>query len=355
MVYAMRSTRKTADDNLSIVRSYTLTKLLEVCDLSVQFRTNEGIVHAVNHISFTIEEGETIGIVGESGCGKTVSMLGVMGLLPVPMAEVTSGEIFFQGVDLLKLTEEELRRLRGAKLAMIFQDPMTSLNPVLPIGLQITEALVSHFSMTNSQAQARAVELLNMVGIPAAMERLKDYPHQFSGGMRQRAMIAMALSCGPKLLIADEPTTALDVTIQAQIVDLVKRLQSELGMAVVWITHDLGLVARLARRVTVMYAGFIVEGASVGDLYHSPRHPYTIGLLSSLPRLDDDRETALASIPGQPPDMIKLPKGCPFLPRCRYATLQCQGKNPPLDELIADHFVACWETARTERVWQDAR
>lgn len=332
-----------------------MTKLLDVSDLSVQFKTNEGIVHAVNHISFSIEEGETLGIVGESGCGKTVSMLAVMGLLPVPMAEVPSGEIFFQDADLLKLTEEEFRHFRGAKLAMIFQDPMTSLNPVLPIGLQITEALTSHFNMNSSQAQARAVELLNMVGIPAAKERLKDYPHQFSGGMRQRAMIAMALSCGPKLLVADEPTTALDVTIQAQIVDLVKRLQSELGMAVIWITHDLGLVARLARRVIVMYAGYIVEEASVGDLYHFPRHPYTIGLLSSLPRLDDDREAALASIPGQPPDMIKLPMGCPYVPRCKYAISICQSKNPPLNELARDHFAACWEVARTEGVWQDVR
>jgi oligopeptide transport system ATP-binding protein len=309
----------------------------------------------VNHISFSIDEGETLGIVGESGCGKTVSMLAVLRLLPFPMAEIASGEMIFQDVNLLKLTEEEIRRFRGAKLAMIFQDPMTSLNPVLPIGIQITEALVSHFSMTDSQAQTRAAELLTMVGIPAAKERLKDYPHQFSGGMRQRAMIAMALSCGPKLLIADEPTTALDVTIQAQIVELVKRLQKELGMAVIWITHDLGLVARLARRVIVMYAGYIVEEAPVRDLYYFPRHPYTIGLLSSLPRLDDDRDTALSSIPGQPPDMIKLPPGCPFLLRCTYASPICQSKNPPLDQLAPDHLAACWEVARTEGVRQDVR
>jgi oligopeptide transport system ATP-binding protein len=332
-----------------------LAKLLEVKDLTVQFLTNEGVVHAVNHISFSIEEGETLGIVGESGCGKTVSMLAVLRLLPAPIAEITSGNIFFEDTNLLKLSEEEIRHFRGAKLAMIFQDPMTSLNPVLPIGLQITEALVSHFKMTDRQAQTRAIELLTMVGIPSAKERLKDYPHQFSGGMRQRAMIAMALSCGPKLLVADEPTTALDVTIQAQIVDLVKRLQSELGMAVIWITHDLGLVARLARRVIVMYAGYIVEQAPVRDLYHSPRHPYTIGLLSSLPRLDDDQDTALSSIPGQPPDMIKLPEGCPFLPRCRYATLICKSKNPSLDSLTTDHLAACWEVARTEGVWQDVR
>ncbi len=331
-----------------------MTKLLEVRNLTAQFKTNEGIVHAVNHISFSIEEGETIGIVGESGCGKTVSMLAVLRLLPVPIAEITSGGIFFQDTNLLKLTEEEIRRIRGAKLAMIFQDPMTSLNPVLPIGLQITEALVSHINMTGSQAQNRAVELLTMVGIPAAKERLRDYPHQFSGGMRQRAMIAMALSCGPKLLVADEPTTALDVTIQAQIVDLVKRLQNEMHMAVIWITHDLGLVARLARRVIVMYAGYIVEQASVSDLYHFPRHPYTIGLLSSLPRLDDDREAVLASIPGQPPDMIKLPQGCPFLPRCRYAILKCQSNNPPLETITPDHLAACWEVARTDGVWKYA-
>ena len=328
-----------------------MTNLLEVRDLAVQFHTHEGIVHAVNHISFSLAEGETLGIVGESGCGKTVSMLAVLRLLPFPVAEITSGKMLFLNDDLLKLSEEEIRHFRGAKLAMIFQDPMTSFNPVLPIGLQITEALMSHLNLSESQARVRAAELLEMVGIPGARERLKDYPHQFSGGMRQRAMIAMALSCSPKLLIADEPTTALDVTIQAQIVDLVKRLQNELGMAIVWVTHDLGLVARLASKVIVMYAGYIVEQASVTDLYRSPRHPYTLGLLGSLPRLDDDQGAMLTSIPGQPPDMIRLPLGCPFMPRCSFATLTCQEKNPALVDITPGHAAACWEVARTEGVW----
>jgi oligopeptide transport system ATP-binding protein len=332
-----------------------LANLLEVRDLTVQFQTHEGIVHAVNHISFSSEEGEAVGIVGESGSGKTVTMLSVLRLLPLPAAEIVSGQVFFSGDDLLKLTEEEIRRVRGAKLAMIFQDPMTSLNPVLPVGLQITEALVSHLDMTESQARKRSAELLATVGIPGAKDRLKDYPHQFSGGMRQRVMIAMALSCNPKLLIADEPTTALDVTIQAQIVDLVKRLQMELDMAVIWITHDLGLVARLARRVIVMYAGYIVEEAPVRDLYSSPRHPYTIGLLGSLPRLDENSEPMLASIPGQPPDMIRLPRGCPFFPRCSYASQTCKEKNPVLISITPEHAVACWESNRTEGAWQHGR
>jgi|WetSurMetagenome_2_1015567.scaffolds.fasta_scaffold30762_3 oligopeptide transport system ATP-binding protein len=353
----MHSTQKIVDSRTEIgkKRSLSLTNLLEVRDLSVEFQTHEGIVQAVNHISFSVVEGETLGIVGESGSGKTVTMLSVLGLLPVPMARVSSGQVFFMGEDLLKLPEENMRLVRGAKLAMIFQDPMTSLNPVLPVGLQISEAITSHLKLTKSQALSRTRELLELVGIPGAKDRLKDYPHQFSGGMRQRVMIAMAVSCGPRLLVADEPTTALDVTIQAQIVDMVKRLQKELDMAVIWITHDLGLVARLARRVIVMYAGYIMEQASVSDLYYSPRHPYTIGLLGSLPRLEDDGETMLTSIPGQPPDMIGLPAGCPFLPRCTYAVEKCKENNPLLSLIEPEHWVACAEVSRTQGAWKHGR
>lgn len=329
--------------------------LLEVRDLTTQFITPDGTVHAVNGITFTLDEGETLGIVGESGSGKTVSMLSVLRLLPQPAGRIEAGQIIFSGKDLLKLPDEEMRQIRGAKVAMIFQDPMTSLNPVLPVGLQITEAIGSHLSVNEHQARSRSIELLTMVGIPNAGERMSDYPHQFSGGMRQRVMIAMALSCNPSLLIADEPTTALDVTIQAQIVDLVKRLQGEMGMAVIWITHDLGLLARLARRVLVMYAGYIVEDAQVKELYRSPRHPYTLGLLGSLPRLDEDQAAMLTSIPGQPPDMITLPKGCPFAPRCSFATFHCQEENPNLSSVAPNHIAACWETARTAGVWQHVR
>jgi oligopeptide transport system ATP-binding protein len=331
-----------------------LANLLEVKNLTTQFFTQDGVVQAVNGISYNLEEGETLGIVGESGCGKSVSVLSIMRLIPDPPGKITDGEVLFYGRDLLKLSDDEMRRVRGAEIAMVFQDPMTFLNPVLTVGFQIMEALKLHQGMDDKEARERAAELLSLVGIPKAADRLDDYPHQFSGGMRQRAIIAMALSCNPLLLIADEPTTALDVTIQAQIIDLVKRLQEQLGMAVIWITHDLGVVARLTRRVIVMYAGYIIEEASVKDLYGSPRHPYTIGLLGSLPRLDES-SIKLLSIPGQPPDQVALPEGCPFAPRCEYVTERCIQENPSLETVTLKHTVACWEKDRTQGVWTSVR
>ncbi len=328
-----------------------MSSLLEIRNLTTRFYTQDGVVKAVNGVSYALEEGETLGIVGESGCGKSVSMLSVMRLIPDPPGKIEDGEVIFYGRDLLKLSDEEMRHVRGAEIAMVFQDPMTSLNPVLTVGFQIEEALKLHQGMDDAQAKERATELLSLVNIPNAADRLDDYPHQFSGGMRQRAMIAMSLSCNPLLLIADEPTTALDVTIQAQIIDLVKRLQEQLGMAVIWITHDLGVVARLTRRVIVMYAGYIIEEAPVKVLYGSPRHPYTIGLLGSLPRLDGAPGTALFSIPGQPPDLVDLPEGCPFAARCNYVTERCRHENPTLEMVSHKHQVACWERDKTEGVW----
>ena len=264
--------------------------LLDIQGLETQFKTPDGIVHAVNGVSFGLKEGETLGVVGESGCGKSVTMLSVMGLVACPPGKITAGKALFMGQDLINLPADKLRHIRGSQIAMIFQDPMTSLNPVLTIGRQLEEPLMIHIGMTKHQARDRAAELLGMVGIPNAKDRLNDYPHQYSGGMRQRVMIAMALSCSPQVLIADEPTTALDVTIQAQITDLVKRLRNELGMAIIWITHDLGVVAGLAQRVLVMYGGFIIEEASVTDLFANPSHPYTIGLIGSLPRVDGKQQ-----------------------------------------------------------------
>ena len=328
-----------------------MAPLLDIRNLSTRFYTQDGVVHAVNGISYLLEEGEILGIVGESGCGKSVSMLSVMRLIPDPPGRIEDGEVIFYGRDLLKLSDEEMRRVRGAEIAMIFQDPMTFLNPVLTVGFQIMEALLLHQGMDKKAARERTAELLTLVGIPKAADRLDDYPHQFSGGMRQRAMIAMALSCNPLLLIADEPTTALDVTIQAQIIDLVKRLQENLGMAVIWITHDLGVVARLAQRVIVMYAGYIIEEAKIVELYGHPRHPYTLGLLGSLPRLDEAPGTKLISIPGQPPDLVALPKGCPFVFRCTYVTQKCWEENPTLEPVGPLHTAACWERDKTEGVW----
>jgi oligopeptide transport system ATP-binding protein len=329
-----------------------LSYLLEIKNLSTRFYTQDGVVKAVNGISYSIEPGDTLGIVGESGCGKSVSMLSVMRLIPDPPGKIEDGEVIFNGRDLLKISNDEMRRVRGAEVAMIFQDPMTSLNPVLTIGFQIGEAIKLHQGANDKQARAQSAELLTLAGIPNAEERLDDYPHQFSGGMRQRAMIAMGLSCNPSLLIADEPTTALDVTIQAQIIDLVKRLQEDLGMAVIWITHDLGVVARLTQRVIVMYAGYIIEDAVVKELYGNPRHPYTIGLLGSLPRLDAAPGTKLFSIPGQPPDLVALPEGCPFAPRCNYVVERCKHENPVLERIGPNHMVACWEKDKTEGVWK---
>lgn len=317
--------------------------LLEIKDLVTRFYTDEGIVHAVNGVSYGLVEGERLGVVGESGCGKSVHALSVMRLIPDPPGKIESGEILFLGRDLLKLSNPEIRNIRGAQIAMVFQDPMTCLNPVFTIGFQISEALTLHLGMDQSQARTRAAELLDMVGIPAAAQRLNDYPHQFSGGMRQRAMLAMAISCNPKLLIADEPTTALDVTIQAQIVDLVMRLQQELGMAVMWITHDLGVVAELAEKINVMYAGYIIERGSAHSVFKRSCHPYTAGLLGSLPRLDEAPGTKLVSIPGLPPDLILLPKGCPFAERCLYRLEQCAVEMPTLESTgEMDHIVACW-------------
>ena len=317
-----------------------MTTVLEVKDLVTRFHTPEGTIYAVNGVSFHLDEGETLAIVGESGSGKSVTMLTLMQLIPQPPGKVERGEAIFLGNDLLKMSSDEIRHIRGAQMAMIFQDPMTSLNPVLTIGKQLMEPMLIHMNMNNEQARNRAIELLRMVGIPRPEERLDDYPHQFSGGMRQRVMIAMALACTPQVLIADEPTTALDVTIQAQIVELVKRLRSELGMAIIWITHDLGIVAGLAHRVQVMYAGFIVERAPVHELYSNPLHPYTRGLLGSLPRIDAE-EARLVSIKGLPPDMGHPPSGCPFAARCPYAFSQCV-ENPPLISISPGHEVACW-------------
>ncbi len=315
--------------------------ILKVDNLVTHFHTPDGIVHAVNGVNFELGEGETLGVVGESGCGKSVTMLSLLQLIPQPPGEIVSGTGMFHDRDLLKLSGEEIRSVRGAQISMIFQDPMTSLNPVLTIERQVSEPLMLHMGMNRKQAAERVVELLQLVGIPEAAKRIGDYPHQFSGGMRQRVMIAMSLACNPQILVADEPTTALDVTIQAQIVDLVKRLRDELGMAIIWITHDLGVVARIAQRVIVMYAGFVIEEALVKDLYSHPLHPYTLGLLGSLPRLTGDDRTRLTAIPGTPPLLYKKPVSCPFAQRCTYRFERCI-ENPPLMQVDVDHRVACW-------------
>ncbi len=320
-----------------------MNPILEIKNLKTRFYTQDGVVKAVNDVSYTMNSGEILGVVGESGCGKSVHALSMMQLIPDPPGKITNGEIWFDGRDLLTLNEDQMQKVRGRDIAMIFQDPMTSLNPVFTVGFQIVEALLLHNDMTKEEAKERASDLLNLVGIPGAKQRLNDYPHQFSGGMRQRAMIAMGLSCEPRLLIADEPTTALDVTIQAQIIDLVKKLQDELGMAIMWITHDLGVVAELAHTINVMYAGSIIETGKIRNIYKQTRHPYTIGLLGSLPRLDDSPGTELVSIPGLPPDLVALPEGCPFAARCGYRIDQCLTEKPPLVEIGGEnHSVACW-------------
>ncbi len=323
--------------------------LLDVQGLETTFKTPEGTVYAVNGISFGLKEGETLGVVGESGCGKSVTMLSVLRLIQSPPGRIEAGKAFFLGKDLLQVSSEEIRRVRGAQISMIFQDPMTSLNPVLTVGRQIQEPLRLHLGMSRSQAVRRSAELLGMVGIPRASERLNDFPHQFSGGMRQRVMIAMALSCNPTILIADEPTTALDVTIQAQIIDLVKRLRDELGMAIIWITHDLGVVAGLAQRVLVMYGGYIIEQAPVRELYANPRHPYTVGLLGSLPAVARREHRKLYAIEGLPPVLYQKARACPFVPRCKTAMERCWKENPSLADVSADHRVACWAESMTAR------
>jgi len=323
--------------------------LLEVRNLTISFFTTEGVVRAVDDISYDVDEGETVALVGESGCGKTVSSLGIMRLIAAPPGRILGGQIRFRGTDLLSLDEESRRRVRGREIAMIFQEPMTSLNPVLSIGRQLSEVLEIHLDLPSAEARRRAVELLAMVGIPDAERRLRLYPHEFSGGMRQRIMIAMALACAPALILADEPTTALDVTIQAQILELMQTLSRRLGAAILLITHNLGIVARYADRVNVMYAGKIVEQGSARDIYASPRHPYTLGLLRSVPRLDEPRKAKLLPIEGQPPDLMRLPSGCAFSPRCRYAIDRCRHETPPLMVVAEGHLAACWVPEALER------
>jgi oligopeptide/dipeptide ABC transporter ATP-binding protein len=307
-----------------------LPALLEVKDLHTEFRTGAGLVRAVDGISYTVEPGETVAIVGESGSGKSVGALSILRLIPDPPGRIVGGEVWFNGRDLMTLSEEEMRRVRGSEIGMVFQEPMTSLNPVLTIGRQITETIEQHRGGDPVAAQKRAVELLGLVGIADAERRLRQYPHQLSGGMRQRVMIAIALACDPKLIIADEPTTALDVTIQAQILELMQSLTRRLGVALIIITHNLGVVARYAHRVNVMYAGRIVESGSAASLYHDPHHPYTMALLHSVPRLDRPRQARLDPIEGQPPDLTQLDRGCSFRPRCRFAIERCAEAPPPL-------------------------
>ena len=320
-----------------------MATLLEVENMQTQFFTSAGTVKAVDGISYTVDEGETVAIVGESGCGKSVSALSILRLIPDPPGRIVGGRVLLQGNDLLTLPDKDIRRVRGRDIAMVFQEPMTSLNPVLTVGRQLTESLIHHMAMDEQKAQARAVELLGMVGISEPDRRLRQYPHHFSGGMRQRVMIAMALSCEPKLIIADEPTTALDVTIQAQILELMKDLTKRLGVALVIITHNLGVVARYADRVNVMYAGKIVERGLAADVYGNPKHPYTIGLLASVPRIDQRRGERLIPIEGQPPDLTTLDDGCAFRPRCRFAVARCNDAIPTLETVGEGHLSACWE------------
>ena len=316
--------------------------LLQVDNLKTQFFTQDGVVKAVNGVSFRLMSGETLGIVGESGCGKSITAMSIMRLIPQPPGKIVDGQVLFQGKDILKMSDEQVRDIRGNDIAMIFQDPMTSLNPVLTINRQISESLELHKGMNKTESRARAVELLKMVGIPNAEQRVDQYPHQFSGGMRQRVMIAMALSCDPLVLIADEPTTALDVTIQAQILDLMRKLQQERGTAVMLITHDLGVVAGMSDRINVMYAGVVVETAETEEIFANPRHPYTLGLLNSIPRLDMRTKQKLDPIRGLPPDLIDLPDMCPFSPRCDYSEEICERKAPALREVGPGHMASCW-------------
>ena len=320
-----------------------MTTLLEIEGLQTQFFTSAGVVKAVDGISYTVGAGETVAVVGESGCGKSVSALSILRLVADPPGKIVGGSIRFEGRDLLQLSDEEMRSVRGNDIAMVFQEPMTSLNPVLSIGMQITETLQHHLGMSDEEANARAVELLGMVGISEPQRRLSQYPHHLSGGMRQRVMIAIALACEPKLIIADEPTTALDVTIQAQILELMKNLTRQFGVALIIITHNLGVVARYADRVNVMYAGKIIETGTAADVYHNPRHPYTLALLKSVPRLDLPRQAKLDPVEGQPPDLARLGAGCPFRPRCRYAVARCEQENPALEQIGPQHYSACWE------------
>ncbi len=317
--------------------------VLQVKDLKTQFFTDDGVVKAVNGVSFELHPGETLGIVGESGCGKSVTALSILRLVQEP-GRIVSGEILFKGDDLRKLSNEEMREIRGKDIAMIFQDPLSSLNPVLNVGFQVEEAMFAHDRITNKNALGRALELLKQVRIPSAVSRVKDYPHQFSGGMRQRVMIAMGLANKPSILIADEPTTALDVTVQAQILELLRDLNRDTRTAIIMITHNMGVVAGLCQRVIVMYAGQIVEEGPVHEIFHNPQHPYTWSLLRSIPRLDSDRHERLLSIEGLPPDLISPPRGCKFNPRCQFRIDRCLRDDPPLMDVGPKQRAACWVT-----------
>ncbi len=331
----------------------TPAPLLQVENLSVEFHTDEGVVRAVQEVSFSLYRGQTLALVGESGCGKTVTSLAVMGLVPRPPGRITGGRVLLQGTDLLRLSPRQLQHVRGRRVAMVFQDPMTALNPFLTIGEQLTESMRYHLGLSARQARHRAGELLERVGIPGAGRRLGDYPHQFSGGMRQRVVIAMALACRPQMVIADEPTTALDVTIQAQILDLLRTLQQEEQLAVLLITHDLGVVADMSHHVAVMYAGRIVEQAPTEEIFARPRHPYTHGLLGSVPRLDETASGRLTALPGEPPNLARLPSGCAFHPRCPFAEARCQQQRPGAEEVSPGHtracFVSWWEQTAAGR------
>lgn len=325
--------------------------VLEVKDLQTYFYTNEGVVKAVDGLSYSVRRGEFVGIVGESACGKSVSAMSILRLIPYPPGVIEGGQILFNGEDLLKASEERMRDIRGNRIAMVFQEPTTSLNPVLTVGRQISESLELHREMTQEEAQKEAIRLLELVGIPDAENRVTNYPHQFSGGMQQRIMIAMALSCDPEILIADEPTTSLDVTVQAQVLEVLNELRERMGSAVIMITHNLGVVARYVDRVNVMYAGHLVETGPTETIYDTPKHPYTIGLLASVPRLDTKRRIAPKVIPGLPPNVAKLPPGCPFAPRCDYVMDICRTEMPPLEKVGEDHYRACYYPAdELERV-----
>lgn len=320
-------------------------RVLEVKDLKTYFYTKEGVVKAVDGLSYHVNKGECVGLVGESACGKSVSAMSILRLIPYPPGIIEGGEILFKGEDLLQASEERMRDIRGNRIAMVFQEPTTSLNPVLTVGRQISESLELHREMDKKTAQAESVKLLQLVGIPDPERRIKDHPHQFSGGMQQRIMIAMALSCDPELLIADEPTTSLDVTVQAQLLEIIANLRSEYGTAVIIITHNLGVVARYVDRVNVMYAGNLVETAPTDTIYAEPKHPYTLGLLASVPRLDSPRKETPRVIKGLPPNLAQLPKGCPFSPRCDYAMDRCREERPALEEVGMDHFRSCFYDA----------
>ena len=331
-----------------------MAKLLEIHNLRTQFRTSTGVVKAVDGISYDVDEGETVAIVGESGCGKSVGAMSILRLIPDPPGKIIEGTIHFRGRNLLELGNEEIRQIRGAQISMVFQEPMTSLNPVLTIGHQLTETICLHMGSSQEAATKRALDLLAMVGISDGTRRLKQYPHHLSGGMRQRVMIALALSCEPKLIIADEPTTALDVTIQAQILELMKDLSRRLGVALIIITHNLGVVARYADRVNVMYAGKIVEMGTAEQVYHNPSHPYTVGLLASVPRMDQHRGKRLLPIEGQPPDLTQLDEGCSYRPRCRWAIDRCASEFPPLQDIGENQVAACWRMQEMDQLRKEA-